>query len=450
MIRHSKAAGRAPWRPGASVLLGLFAALVVLLTGLRHGYAIEPEVAGIRFGLHGERTRIVIDFDRRVEPHLAVRDSPPRLVIDLPEVRFRVREHPLGRPRGLAAGHRYGRLEPGRSRIVIDLRQPFRVAGSSLLPPSRDSRYWRLVLDLEALPAVAEPPADRRQLAVPGPPPETKSEGGEGSGAVGVAPVDRPPPTDGAQVASPRVVAVPVPRPVPGARTTERRPVVVLDPGHGGIDPGAIGVNGEPEKELTLRMAKELRRELQRSGRYEVHLTREDDRFIPLRERVAIARRLGADLLLSLHADSIEDRNVHGASVYTVSEIASDAEAERLASKENRADVLAGVDLSVQDEIVAEILIDLARRDTNNKSIVFAETLIAEIDGVTPLLKRTRRYAGFAVLKSPDTPSVLLELGYLSNPRDAARLSDAAYRQRLAGAIARAIDRYFDHLRPPL
>jgi len=169
-----------------------------------------------------------------------------------------------------------------------------------------------------------------------------------------------------------------------------------------------------------------------------------------LRERIAIARRLGADLFLSLHADSIDDRRVRGASVYTLSEQASDAEAERLAHKENRVDVLAGVDLSVQDEIVAGILIDLARRDTNNKSIIFAETLIEEIDDVAELLRRTRRYAGFAVLKAPDTPSVLLELGYLSNPRDAARLSDPRYRERLARSIARAIDRYFDNLRPPL
>ncbi len=446
-------------RAGSTLLLFLLAWLWPV-AGLR---AADPEVTGIRFGVHDGRTRIVVDFDRRLEPAVLVRTDPPRLVLDLPEVRFRVRPDPLGSPRGLATGHRYGRLEPGRSRIVFDLSAPFRIARQFLLPPSTTSRFWRFVLDLEAEapappPAVAAAPA-ARVAPLPVPRPGSAPEDGPRevarAGPAPAAPAAEPSPAAPAATQAPPPApetGAPAPRPEPAPQLAPvpKQPVIVLDPGHGGVDPGTIGVNGEPEKNVTLAMARILARVLRESGRYTVHLTRDDDRFIPLRERIAIARRLGADLFVSLHADSIDDRRVRGASVYTLSEQASDAEAERLARKENRVDVLAGVDLSVQDEIVAGILIDLARRDTNNKSIIFAETLIEEIDGVADLLRRTRRYAGFAVLKSPDTPSVLLELGYLSNPRDAARLSDPRYRERLARSIARAIDRYFDNLRPPL
>ncbi|GBD44322.1 N-acetylmuramoyl-L-alanine amidase AmiA [bacterium HR40] len=469
-----------------TVLLALLCwwTLAVVAAGI--GAAAEPEVGGIRFGIHGGRTRFVVDFDRRVEPAVAVLPSPPRLVVDLPEVRFRIRADPLGRPRGLATAQRYGRLEPGRSRIVVDLAAPSRIVARSLLPPSSTSRYWRFVLDLEPLagaagaaatdeteksasPRPSEPrPSEVVGSAAPPLPPSQAANAGRAETAASPRPgtTESAPPS--AVVASPGSPSPALPeasraQPAPAAPTpplaqpskpgiaaVARRPVIVLDPGHGGIDPGTIGVNGAMEKDITLAMARALERALEAKNRYDVHLTREDDRFVALRERVAIARRFGADLFLSLHADSLHDGEVRGASIYTVSEQASDAEADRLARKENRADVLAGVDLSVQDDVVAGILIDLARRDTNNKSITFAETLITEIDGVAELLKRTRRYAGFVVLKSPDTPSVLLELGYLSNRRDAERLSDARYRERLAAAVARAIDRYFDSLRPPL
>jgi N-acetylmuramoyl-L-alanine amidase len=440
--------------------------LMLLLALLRPAFgqsAAEPEVTGIRFGEHGRQTRIVVDFDRRLGPTVRVLSDPPRLVLDLPEVRFRIRPDPLRSPRGLATGHRYGRLEPGRSRIVFDLSAPFRIARQFLLPPSRTSRWWRYVLDLEPeAPAEVAAAAGSRRAPLPTPRPqsvEAERPTATAQAEPAPAPEEREPPAspsaaaEPAQPAAPEAAApTPAARPDPAAKPApvSKRPVIVLDPGHGGVDPGTVGVNGELEKHITLEMARALARELRQSGHYEVHLTRDDDRFIPLSERIAIARSLGADLFLSLHADSIADPRVRGASVYTLSEQASDAEAERLARKENRVDVLAGVDLSVQDEIVAGILIDLARRDTNNKSITFAETLIAEIGDVAELLRRTRRYAGFAVLKSPDTPSVLLELGYLSNPRDAARLGDPRYRERLARAIVRAIDRYFANLRPPL
>ncbi len=410
----------------AVVRLPWIVPIIVVLLAAPAAFAASnlPEVRGIRFGVHGSRTRIVIDITHKVDFKARLLSHPPRAVVDLSEVRWRVARDPLGRPRGLARGHRFGLLEPGRSRLIVDLRSAARIAARFTIPPGEEHPYWRYVLDLEPAPETAAGARPVAEAATPAP-----------------------------RQRSARLVPPPRPKPAPAGKappSVVRRPVVVLDPGHGGIDPGTIGVGGVREKDLTLAFARVLREELARGGRYEVHLTREDDRFIPLRERIAIARAHRADLFISLHADSIDDPGVRGASVYTLSEKASDAEAERLARKENKVDILAGVDLSDQDAVVAEILIDLARRDTNNKSIRFAENLIRSLSPVRRLLRRNRRFAGFAVLKAPDTPSVLLELGYLSNRADAARLVDAAYQRRLARAIREAVDRYFDTLRPPL
>jgi N-acetylmuramoyl-L-alanine amidase len=218
--------------------------------------------------------------------------------------------------------------------------------------------------------------------------------------------------------------------------------VVAIDPGHGGSDPGTIGVDGIKEKDLVLAMGLELARALEATGRYAVVLTRRGDEGLALRERIKVARDGGAQLFLSLHADSIADPAVAGASVYTLSETASDEEAAALAAKENKADILSGTDLSRHDPIVASILIDLAQRDTLNKSIEFAQVLSDELGKVTPLLRNHRRFGGFAVLKSPEMPSVLIELGYLSNPDEAKRLGDARHRHKLARAILAAIDRH--------
>lgn len=234
-----------------------------------------------------------------------------------------------------------------------------------------------------------------------------------------------------------RVVAPIRPAPPPA-----RRLIIAIDPGHGGPDPGTVGINGVLEKEVTLDIAKRLRRLIEASGRYDVVLTREDDVFVSLRDRMETGRRAEAALFISIHADSLGDARFRGASVYTLSDDASDAEAARLARKENRADVIAGTDLSSHDQTVASILIDLAQRNTNNKSIEFADVLAGELADVTALVRNTRRFAGFVVLKSPDVPSVLLELGYLSNPTDAANLAQPEYRDKLARATVRAIDRY--------
>lgn len=243
----------------------------------------------------------------------------------------------------------------------------------------------------------------------------------------------------------PPVVAVSAPAAKGGGRAKAHDgvPVIVIDPGHGGVDPGATSVSGAYEKHITLAMARELKAALEKNGRYRVHLTRDRDVFIRLRERVALARQHGADLFVSLHADAVQNPQIRGLSVYTLSQNASDSEAQALAEKENKADLIAGVDLSHESPDVAGILIDLAQRETMNRSAGFATELVDEVGQEMDLLGNTHRFAGFAVLKAPDVPAVLVEMGYLSNEFEEKQLRQPQYRARLAKAMAKAVERYF-------
>jgi N-acetylmuramoyl-L-alanine amidase len=221
---------------------------------------------------------------------------------------------------------------------------------------------------------------------------------------------------------------------------------VVLDPGHGGVDSGAKSANGVLEKNVVLAFAKRLRQKLEASGRYQVHMTRDDDTFLPLKERVRFAREKGAGLFISLHADYFptEIDDARGATVFTLSEKASDDEARALAAKENLSDAIAGVELpDDSDEVVTNILIDLAQRETNNRSVVMARSIVGELAAKGRLHTRQLRSAGFRVLKAPDVPSVLLELGFLSNEEDEKQLTSEAWRDRMAGAIRDAVESYF-------
>jgi N-acetylmuramoyl-L-alanine amidase len=220
----------------------------------------------------------------------------------------------------------------------------------------------------------------------------------------------------------------------------------VIDPGHGGVDPGAIGSTSNIlEKEVALRMGLGLRDQFEATGRYRVIMTRDDDRSVGLRDRLQIARQSQGELFISLHADSLVGApEVSGASVYTLSEQAFKDDPARLVRKENRADILAGIDLSNHEDVLPEMRIDLTHRDANNnKSVRFAELLMLELNGATIMAKRRRAEAGFVVLNSPDMPSVLIELGFLSNPADEEALADDAHIARLATAVARAVDVYF-------
>jgi len=405
--------------------------------------ASEPaaQLTAVRFGQQGRFTRIVLDFDRKIPVRTVFERAPARLVVELPPLRVALRDDPLAKPRGLAKAFEPPKPGAAGGRAVVELARPAELVARFWIPPGRQSPAWRFVVDIEpegasrpaatvaAPPAAADPPLPR-----PRPP---------GLGAT-VGPGGAAPPAPAAR-ADTLAVAAPAAEPASPANGLARpsgRFVVAIDPGHGGADPGTIGVDGIKEKDLVLAMGLELARALEGTGRYTAVLTRSRDEGLALRERIKIAREAGARLFLSLHADSIADPTVAGASVYTLSETASDEEAAALAAKENKADILSGVDLSRHDPIVASILIDLAQRDTLNKSIDFSQILVEELAKVTPLLRNHRRFAGFAVLKSPEVPSVLIELGYLSNPEEAKRLADPRHRARLARAIVAAIDRY--------
>jgi N-acetylmuramoyl-L-alanine amidase len=400
------------WRRWVTRLTWPLALLLGVLTaGLVQAELVRAEVIvrDIRIAPHGDGTRVVIDLNRRVSYRHVPLSEPSRLAIDLPDVAWLVPEGNGRRSVGLVKGFRFGSFQPGVSRLVLDLDGPFEIRRVFELPPNGPNGY-RIVTDLAA-------------------------------GINGTA-HDHPALSDGQQTAALRVPMPQPPQQRPDRRSGKR--IIVIDPGHGGIDPGAIGEAGTYEKNVVLAMGLELRRQLAATGRYEVVLTRDDDSFIRLRDRLQISRESEGELFISLHADSLRQaQQVAGLAIYTLSERASNEEAARLAQKENRADILGGVDLSDQEDIVTQILIDLAQRDANNKSIRVAELMVDELAGVTTMLRRQRQQAGFVVLKSPDMPSVLIELGYLSNPREEQVLRDPAYLAKLATALVRAIDRYF-------
>ncbi len=389
-----------------------------------------PAVTGIRTGEQPAATRFVLDLTEAVEFKVFVLPDPYRVVIDLPEVAWQANagDHLYLGP---IKAMRFGLFRPGVSRVVIDVSGPVRVERSFLLPPNGNFSH-RFVLDI----AEVEPGEFERTAALPPPPTRTETPR---TGSPRTQPLQLVPPP---QTETPRTEP---PQPAPLPRRV--RPLIALDPGHGGVDPGTVSSGGTREKDVTLATARELARQLEATGRYVVVLTRTDDRFLRLRQRVEAARTAGADLFLSLHADSIENRRVRGASVYTLSEIASDREAAALAAKENSADLIAGLDLSGESAEVRTILIDLAQRETMNQAAVFANLVIPELSSTGGTLRNGHRFAGFAVLKAPDIPSLLIEMGYLSNREDEELLLSPEYRIRLARALVRAIDHYFADLR---
>lgn len=364
-----------------------------------------PVVHSVRTGVHADKTRLVIELSEPADPDVFLLANPPRLVVDIADARMpEADDRKAGR--GLIRALRVGRIALDRVRLVADLARP--VEFRKLLLPPDNGRHHRLVIDLRP---------------------------GTGAQADVRAALDR--------LTRARTPPLPLDRAAIMAVRVRDKRVVVIDPGHGGVDPGAIGRGGAYEKAITLAFARQLRDLLKKDGRYEVALTRDRDIFVPLRKRVALARTWNADLFISIHADSIENRKVRGGGVYTLSDTASDKEAAALAARENRSDVLAGVELDNVDEDVAFILIDFAQNQTLNHSVRFAKLVIPELHGEMRLRKRAHRFAGFRVLKAPDVPSVLVELGYLSNKTDERLLNSPRDRRRLAGALVRAIGHYF-------
>jgi N-acetylmuramoyl-L-alanine amidase len=374
--------------------------------------AATPQVTGVRVGVYPAKTRIVLDIDRSVTFKSFVLPDPYRVVLDMPEVTWspKLRNAPTG---GIVTGIRFGLFRPGASRVVLDSTGPVRIDKVFIIPPTDKYPTYRLVVDIAKTSRQAFLMAYKR--------PDREPE---------------------ATVAS-RPAPAPAPFTRPPARADEKK-LIVIDPGHGGVDPGAMSRSGVWEKHIVLAFARELRQSLLETGKFRVRLTRDQDVFIRLRDRIAIARRSGADLFISVHADSIGNSRVRGTSVYTLSERASDKEADALARKENKSDLIAGVDLDEQSNDVVNILIDLAQRETMNESAVFARKLVDEMGKTRKLLRNTHRFAGFAVLKAPDIPSVLVELGYLSNRSDEQMLRSPRKRKRLASAMATAVERYFE------
>jgi N-acetylmuramoyl-L-alanine amidase len=365
-----------------------------------------PVATEVRLGGDDAQTRLVIDLSQKVEVRTFTLANPYRVVIDLPQVTFQLPPKAGESGRGLIKAFRFGLVMQGGSRMVIDLARPARVEKAFAIDAANDQPA-RFVLDLA--------PTDResfmRTVTLETRAPETRrGEAMEHKGG------------------------------------GDPRPLVVIDPGHGGIDNGTkSAANGELEKTIVLEFSLILRDKIEKTGKYRVVMTRTDDSFVALGDRVALARARQASLFISIHADALRraEGDAQGATVYTLSERPSDARAAQVAEAENQADAIAGLDLSAEPKDVAGILIDLARRETKTFSLQFAQTMVSELKHTTRLHQPPLRSAAFVVLKAPDVPSVLLELGYVTNKADLKSLISAEWRERSADSIVQAIHTFF-------
>jgi N-acetylmuramoyl-L-alanine amidase len=364
-----------------------------------------PVASDVRLGGDDTQTRLVVDFSQKVDIRAFTLANPYRVVIDMPQVTFHLPSKTGEKGRGLIKAFRFGLVMQGGSRMVIDLARAARIEKAFVLDSANDQPA-RMVLDL----APVDGEAFMRTIAL--------------------------------ENRAPEVVRRQEPQP---EGTGDTRPLVVIDPGHGGIDNGTKASSGEMEKALVLEFGLLLRDKIEKAGKYRVAMTRADDTFVALAERVNFARSRHAALLISIHADALArgEGDAQGATIYTLSETASDSAAARLAENENRADVIAGLDLTAEPDDVADILIDLARRETKTFSVQFARSLAGEMRNVARLHKDPLKSAGFRVLKAPDIPSVLVELGYVSNRGDLKLLTSGAWRDRTAEAIRQAVDKFF-------
>ncbi len=389
--------------------------LTLLLFCIFSVSADAKEIKSMRIGQGVGNVRIVFDADSSFEYKAFLLSSPSRLVVDVYNIDVDPKiEHQIAK-NNIISGTRVGNVDSNAKRIVFDLAKPAVIKKAFMLAP-QSNFGWRFVVDVTI--------ASEREF---------KSKVG----------------TSYAYTSSdnPQSFVKKSPSSANKAKkNSNTKKIIVLDPGHGGKDPGAIGYSGVYEKNITLAMGKELKKILEQDGDYKVYLTRSTDIFIPLRDRVKIARKYKADLFLSIHADSAKNRSATGLSVYTLSETASDKEAAALAERENKADVVAGLNLVEHSKEVSDILINLAQRETMNRSSEFATFMVKEMRSSVKLVDNTHRFAGFAVLKAPDVPSVLLEMGYLSNRTEERLLKQQSYRRKLANATKRAVDDYFENM----
>jgi N-acetylmuramoyl-L-alanine amidase len=404
-------------RPVARCATFLVAAFSALIAAVAPGMAqvrppadvpmTFPLATGARLAGDQKQTRFVVDLSQKVDMRAFTLANPYRVIIDLPQIAFQLPPKTGERGRGLVKAFRFGLVMPGGSRIVVDTTGPVRVERAFVLDAA-DGLPARLVVDLAAV--------DRDTF-------------------LRAAAIDNRLPRDPPRRAEREAAPV----------TSDPRPVIVLDPGHGGIDTGTRAASGELEKTLVLEFALMLRDKLEQTDKYRVVMTRTDDRFVELGERIRLARQRDAQLFISVHCDALRRREgeAEGATVYTVSEHASDAEAARLADAENKADVIAGVNLSAEPNDIADILIDLAQRETKNYSAQFARVLVGELKATARLHKHPLKSAGFKVLTAPDVPSVLIELGYVSSREDIKQLTSNDWRSQVSDKIVQAVDAFF-------
>jgi N-acetylmuramoyl-L-alanine amidase len=375
--------------------------------------AEHPTASAFRLDQNADRATLTVELSAPIEATAFVLAEPARVIVDLPQINFGL-DPEAGRPTkllarktDLVASFRYGQLEPGKSRIVIDLATPAQILRLGCQAKLDGAAKVRLVIELAKTDEASfrsAVQAARARLAKP------------------------------AQANNARDQQPAAPAPMT---------VVVLDPGHGGIDRGA-SVRGIAEKDLALEFAKALDAKLEALGRFKVVMTRDDDRFVSLSERVRMGRDRHASLFVSIHADTVSRAaRVSGATVYTLSDRASDKEAARVAEKENQSDIIAGFEPASDNNDVSGILFDLARRETRAYSHMFARTLVNYWRVAGRLNKNPRRSAGFQVLMAPDVPSVLLELGYLTNSTDAHTLASAQWRDDAAAKVAEAVASFF-------
>jgi len=442
-------------RLGTYSIFLVFCAFCAALTVIMPVTARAVDVDNIRFGKPDPASfRIVTELGADSDFDVFFLDNPRRLVLDIPDASFKTSAFPP-ETRAPIASFRFGAPAEGTGRIVFDLKKRLTIKQAFLLPGS-GGLPARIVVDVIDVDAavfagnigaiwqrrktegntafVMRSASSQEQAIVP--PSATESPEDDSPPESIAEIIADNPDTEGSAVTT-VMIALPSRKPI------IRRYTVVIDPGHGGKDPGAV--NGKVyEKHITLSLARQIKKKLEDTGRYKVHLTRDRDIFVPLRERVSIARKAGAELFISIHADKVNRKDVRGSSLYTLSRQASDKETAKLAENANFSERIAGIDLSQQDKDIANILIDLAVRDTMNHSNVLAEMLLSGFrTNKIRLLGRPHRSAGFAVLTAPDTPSVLLEAGFVSNRGEALLLSSISHQQKIATAILEGVDSYF-------
>lgn len=363
-----------------------------------------PVVIGIELTDDSAQSRLVVELSDPVDFRSFLLTNPNRVVVDMPKVVWRPGTTAAPSGRGIVKNYRFGQFRKDVSRLVLDLNRPAKIGSAAMVAP-KDGAGFRLVINLT--------PVSVSEFAINAGWPKAAEFTG-----TGIAWDDY--------------------------TRTDTSPMIIIDPGHGGMDPGAHGESGLLEKNIALAVARQLRERLEQSGHYRVKLTRDADVFIPLRDRVGIARAAHGDLFVSLHADSNEYREIRGASVYTLSPGASDRETANLADKENLAGAAFGLEPAETTAVAGSILMDLGQREIMNLSARFAETIVGALPVATDVHQPLpHRSADFAVLKAPDIPSVLIELGYLTNPYDESEMATQSWRTRVAAAIATAIDRHF-------